>query len=93
MKTFKRLTVRQGIMRDTAMELAAIFPHCSEAAYRQNIGMYIGKHVLSTHRRSAYYTSLSELGKERLWNSIARESVIYDKRYNPQFPMLVYGKR
>lgn len=90
----KRITARQGIIEDCGMELAAIFPHCDEKTYRQNIDMYIGKHILKNAARIAYMDGLrhsnfplKRYGITRLYNAIARAAVRNDRVCNPRLDM------
>jgi hypothetical protein len=74
MKTYKRETARQGIIRDASATLAKSYPGSTLQNYRQNCWRYFPDGLVGSNTRIAYYTQLSALGKTRLYNAIARKA-------------------
>lgn len=78
----KRETHRQGLIRDTAIALARRHPYGTERNYRQNVWAVMDEFMSHPMERRVYFAGLSQLGKTRLFNAIAREAVIQDRRLN-----------
>lgn len=74
-------THRQGLIRDCALMLAGRRPYSTESNYRQNVWTVIDENLVNKGRR-VYWQHTSLLAKTRLYNAIAREAVIQDRRIN-----------